>query len=508
MSKEEPMRTQIHSRERPQAGVATSSDPRRWLVLAVTVTAQFMVILDVSVVNVALPSIKHDLHFSQQSLQWVITAYSILFGGTLLLGGRLADLLGRRRLFMTGVAVFTVGSLLSGLACSEGALIVTRALQGLGGALLAPAALSIVVITFREGRERNVALAVWGAVSAGGGAAGVLLGGILTSYLSWSWIFFVNLPVGLAVFAISPWLLSESRAALTHRHFDLAGATSITAGLMVLVYAITRASEHAWSNGVTVGLLATAAALIAAFVGIEARSPGPLLPLRIFRLRTLSAANATMLVIGATAFGQFFLLSLYLQEVLRYSAVETVVAFVAITVTLAIGSSIAQKLTTRLGARPVLSTGLLLTAGGGALYAQMPADGRYFWNVFPALLLSGVGLALSFVPVTIAGLTGVQHADAGVASGLINTSRQIGGSIGLAAMTTIAATATSHYAQSHAMPAVSSPALAHGFQVAFYTLSALALAGAAIAATFLESKPKATPTAKPAEALVVLEEAA
>ena len=278
------------------ARIATNSERRRWLVLAVTVAAQFMVIVDVAVVNVALPAIKHDLHFSQESLQWVITAYSILFGGMLLLGGRLADLLGRRRLFMAGVAVFTLGSLLSGLAWSEGALIVTRALQGLGGALLAPAALSIVVTTFREGRERNVALGVWGAASGSGGAVGVLLGGVLTSYLSWSWIFFVNLPVGVAILAVTPWLVHESRAALAHRHFDLSGATSITAGLMVLVYAITRASQHGWSDGVTVGLLATAAALIAAFVGIEARSPAPLLPLRIFRLRTLSAANATMLI--------------------------------------------------------------------------------------------------------------------------------------------------------------------------------------------------------------------
>jgi EmrB/QacA subfamily drug resistance transporter len=468
-------------------------------VLAVTVVAQFMVILDVAVVNVALPSIKHDLHFSQESLQWVITAYSILFGGTLLLGGRLADLLGRRRLFMAGVALFTFSSLLSGLAWSEGALIVTRGLQGLGGALLAPAALSIVVTTFREGRDRNIALAVWGAASGIGGAAGVLLGGLLTSYLSWSWIFFVNLPVGLAILAVSPWLLSESRAAFAHRHFDVAGATSITAGLMVLVYAITRASQHGWSNAVTIGLLATAVALIAAFLGIEARSPAPLLPLRIFRLRTLSAANATMLVIGAAAFGQFFLLTLYLEEVLRYSAVETGVAFITITVTIAALANVGQMLTTRLGARPVLSSGLVLTAAGGALYAQMPADGRYFWNVFPGLLLSGIGLAFTFVPVMIAGLTGVQPADAGVASGLLNTTRQIGGSIGLAVVTTIAATATGNYAHGHAVPAFSGPALAHGFQIAFYALSGLALAGAAIVAAFVESKPKAAPSAAPIE---------
>ena len=484
------------------------SERRRWLVLAVTVAAQFMVILDVSVVNVALPAIKHDLHFSQASLQWVITAYSILFAGTLLLGGRLADLLGRRRLFMAGVGVFTLGSLLSGLAWSEEVLIVTRALQGLGGALLAPAALSIVVTTFREGRERNFALAVWGSVSGIAGAAGVLLGGVLTSYLSWSWIFFVNLPVGVAVLAVSPWLVSESRAAFTHRHFDVAGASSITAGMMVLVYAITRASQHGWSSTVTVGLFAAAVALIAAFLAIEARSPAPLLPLQIFRLRTLSAANTTMLLIGAAVFGQFVLLSLYLQEVLHYSALETGAAFIAITVTIAAFANVGQKLTTRSGARPVLSAGLLLTAAGGVLYAQMPADGQYFWDVFPGLLVSGVGLAFSFVPVMIAGLTGVQPADAGVASGLINTSRQIGGSIGLAAVTTIAATMSSHYAQSHAVSAFSGPALTHGFQVAFYTVSGLALAGAAVAAAFLESKPKTAPNVRPIEAELALEKAA
>ena len=485
-----------------------NSERRRWLVLAVTVAAQFMVIVDVAVVNVALPAIKHDLQFSQESLQWVITAYSILFGGTLLLGGRLADLLGRRRLFMSGVAVFTVGSLLSGLAWSEGALIVTRALQGLGGALLAPAALSIVVTTFREGRERNIALGVWGAASGAGGAVGVLLGGVLTSYLSWSWIFFVNLPVGVAVIAVTPWLIGESRAALAHRHFDVAGGASITAGLMVLVYAITRAIQHGWSNGVTLGLLAAAAALIAAFVGIEARSPAPLLPLRIFRLRTLAAANVAMLTIGATAFAQFFLLTLYLQEVLGYSAIKTGVAFVAITVTIVVFSSISQALTTRHGARPVLTAGLLLTAAGAVLYAQMPADGHYFWDVFPGLILSGIGLAFSFVPVTIASLTGVQPADAGVASGLINTSRQIGGSVGLAAVTTIAATATSHYADSHAVLAVSGPALTHGFQVAFYTLAGLALVGGALAAAFVESTPKAVPEANLVEIEVALEKAA
>ncbi len=502
------MSYQINDRGGQVVASRMSSERRRWLVLAVTVAAQFMVILDVAVVNVALPAIKQDLDFSQESLQWVITAYAVLFGGTLMLGGRLADLLGRRRLFVAGVTVFTLSSLLSGLAWSEGSLIVFRGLQGLGGALLAPAALSIVVTTFREGRERNIALGVWGAASGSGGAAGVLLGGVLTSYLSWSWIFFVNLPVGVAVLAATPFLISESRAALAHRHFDVSGATSITAGLMVLVYAITRASQHGWSDSVTVGLLATAAVLLVAFVGIESRSPAPLLPLRIFRLRTLSAANTTMLAIGATTFGQFFLLTLYLQEVLRYSAIETGVAFIAITATIAVVANVGQALTTRLGARPVLSAGLLLTAAAGALYAQMPADGRYFWDVLPGLVVGGIGLALSFPSVMIASLAGVQPADAGVASGLINTSRQLGGSVGLAAVTTIAASATSRYAHSHAVLAGSAPALAHGFQVAFYTLSGLALAGAMIAAFFVEPAPKAAAVEQVEGHEVVLEEAA
>src|SRR6184192_3500945 len=296
------------------ADTDTPSDRRRWIALAVLVTAQFMVVLDVAIVNVALPTIKDDLHFSQESLQWVITAYSILFGGVLLLGGRAADLLGRRRLFMAGLALFTVSSLLDGLAWSEASLIAFRALQGLGAALLAPAALSILMTTFREGRDRNVALGIWGAASGSGGAAGVLLGGALTSAFSWSWIFFINVPVGLLVLAVSPWLLRESRAGLAHRHFDLAGAGSITGGLMLLVYAVTRASQHGWTSGATIGLLAAAASLIGAFFVIEARSQAPLLPLRILRLRTLAGSNVSGLVMGIAVFSEFFLLTLYMQQ--------------------------------------------------------------------------------------------------------------------------------------------------------------------------------------------------
>ena len=491
-------------------GFLTNPARRRWLVLAVTVAAQFMVILDVAVVNVALPAIKSDLRFSQASLQWVITAYSLLFGGGLLLGGRLADLLGRRRLFAAGVALFTLSSLLSGLAWSETSLIGFRALQGLGGALLSPAALSILVTTFDEGPDRNRALGIWGAVSGSGAAAGVLLGGMLTSYLSWSWIFFVNLPVGAAVLALTPWLLRESRGAFAHRHLDVAGAASITGGLMLLVYAMTRATEHGWGDLATLGPLAAAAALVLAFVVVELRSPAPLLPLRIFRLRTLSAANATMLTLGAVVFSEFFLLTLYLQDVLRYSAIATGVAFVAITASVIIASNVGQALTTRLGARRVLSAGMVLSATAALLYARMPVDGHYFWDVFPAFLVGGIGLALSMVPVTIAGLASVEPADAGVASGLINTSRQVGGAIGLAAVTTIATSSTSGYLRSHAGgPDLTAAALTQGFQAAFYVLAAVALAGALIAAVFVAPRP--APAAIDAEAreeVIPLEEAA
>src|SRR5690242_2103622 len=338
------------------AAAPAGVDRRRWWALAVIVTAQFMVVLDIAIVNVALPSIKTDLHFSQESLQWVITAYSIFFGGVLLLGGRLADLLGRRRLFMVGLLIFTVFSLLDGLAWSEGSLITFRALQGLGAALLSPAALSILTTTFREGRERNLALGIWGAASGSGGAAGVLLGGALTSGLSWSWIFFINVPVGALVIGLSPWLLRESRAGLQHRHFDVAGAASITSGLMVLVYAMTRAAQHGWGTGETIGLLVAAAVLIVSFFAIEARSKAPLLPLRIFRLRTLTASNVAGLLMGGAIFSQFFLLTLYMQQVLHYSALKTGVAYIGLTVTIVAFSAVAQALVTRIGVRPVLSS--------------------------------------------------------------------------------------------------------------------------------------------------------
>jgi len=462
---------------------ASSPAHRRWLILAVMVLAQFMVILDVAVVVVALPAIKEDLGFSETSLQWVVTAYSILFAGTLLLGGRLADLLGRRRLLVVGVGLFTVSSLLSGFAWSESTLIAGRALQGLGGALLSPAALAIIITTFSEGRERNRALGIWGAAAAAGGSVGVLLGGVLTNYVGWPWIFFVNLPVGALVLAAALLLLDESRGAIEHRHFDFSGAASITAGLMLLIYGLTYGGEHAWASTTTIALLAGSAALIAAFFAIEWRSPAPLLPLRILRLRTLAAANATMITIGSLAFGNFFLVTLYLQGVLHYSAIATGLAFIAITLTIGTFSNVGQALTSRLGPRRVLTTGLLLSAAADLLYARMPAEGHYFWDVFPALLVGGVGLGLSFVPVTIAALQGVHPTDAGIASGLINTTRQVGGAVGIAAVTTIAATVAANAGPSES----GTVALADGFQAGFYTLAAVALVGAAIAATLLRA---------------------
>src|SRR5437762_10625603 len=480
---------------------------RRWSALALIVTAQFMVILDVAIVNVALPSIKSDLHFSETNLQWVISAYAIMFGGALLLGGRLADLLGRRRLFMTGLGLFAASSLLCGLAWSESSLIAFRALQGLGGALLAPAALSLLITTFAEGRERNLALGIYGAASGSGAAVGVLLGGVLTSYLSWSWIFFINVPVAVAAIALTPVLLRESRADVAHRHFDFPGAISVTSGLMLLVYALTRAGSDGWGAPSTLALLGGSAALILAFVAIELRSRSPLLPLRIFRSRTLTAANIAMAIVGAVAFSEFFLLTLYLQNVLHYSAVESGVAFAGFAGAVVVVSNIAQVVVGRIGVRPTLTAGLLASAVSVALLTRLPVHGHYFWDLFPWFVLGGAGMGLSFVPVTIASLTGVERADAGVASGLINTSRQIGGALGLAAVSAIAAISTSHYVSAHEALTVSSgTALDHGFQTALYVLTGLLVAGAVIAVALLRTSPPRAEVAPVDGEAIVLEE--
>jgi len=481
---------------------------RRWSALALIVTAQFMVILDVAIVNVALPTIKSDLSFSQANLQWVISAYAIMFGGVLLLGGRLADVLGRRRLFIGGLALFTASSLLCGLAWSEASLIGFRAVQGLGGALLAPAALSLLMTTFAEGRERNLALGIYGAASGSGAAVGVLLGGVLTSYLSWSWVFFINVPVGLAAMALAPILLTAGGRSASRRHFDVPGALSITAGLMLLVYATTRATSDGWTAPVTLGLFGISALLVAAFLLIELRSPAPLLPLRIFRSRTLTGANAAMAIVGGVAFSEFFLLTLYLQDVLHYSAIQSGVAFSGFALSVVVVSNLAQMIVTRIGVRPTLAAGLLASALSVAWLTRLPVEGHYFWDLFPAFVLGGAGMGMSFVPVTIASLSGVERADAGVASGLVNTSRQIGGAVGLAAVSAIAATSSSSFASANGVSAASGAALDHGFQTGLYALTGLLVLGLVIAVTLV--KPARAPENEvvPEPELPVLEEAA
>jgi EmrB/QacA subfamily drug resistance transporter len=438
---------------------------RRWGALALIVTAQFMVVLDVAIVNVALPSIKTDLSFSEAGLQWVVSAYAIVFGGTLLLGGRLADLLGRRRLFIGGLLLFSATSLLCGLAWSGGSLVAFRAVQGLGGAVLAPAALSLLMTSFAEGPERNRALGIYGAASGSGAAVGVLLGGVLTNYFGWQWIFFINVPVGIAAAALAPVLLRESRADLGHRHFDLRGAVTVTGGLMLLVYALSRAPQHGWGAPSTIGLLAASLAALAAFVAIELRSPQPLLPMRLFRNRPLAAGNGTMALIGAVMFSEFFVLTLYLQDVLGYSAVASGAAFVGFAGTVVVLSNLSQPIVARLGVQRMLFTGLLLSLVSVGVLTRLPEHGHYFWDLFPAFVAGGAGVALTIVPVTIASLQGVGRADAGVASGLINTSRQIGGAVGIAATSAVVA---------------GSSVFDAGLQDAMYVLAGLLVAAVAV----------------------------
>jgi EmrB/QacA subfamily drug resistance transporter len=463
-----------------QPSIETLRRPARWAALALVVAAQFMVILDVSIVNVALATIKSDLHFSQASLQWVISSYAIVFGGFLLLGGRLADLLGRRRIFIAGVTLFTLSSVLCGLAWSAGSLVGFRAIEGLGGALFAPAGLSLLMTTFREGRERNLALGLWGAASGSGAAVGVLLGGVLTSYLSWPWIFFINVPVGLAIVVLAPRYLAESRPLLSHRHFDIAGATSSTAALMVLVYALTRAAQDGWGTATTAALLGGSLLLAGLFVAIERRAASPLLPLRVFRGTRLGTATFITSVIASIAFSQFFLLTLYLQQVLHYSAARTGVAFTAIAGMVAVTSNVAQRLVTAFGPRRVLVAGLLFAALSEGLLVRLPVQGHYWSDLFPSFLMIGLGLGVAFVAVTIAALQGVSSADAGIASGLVNTSRQVGGAIGLAVVSTVAAASSGHLA--------SAASLTHGFRISFAVLAALAVVGALLAGAVLRPR--------------------
>ena len=417
---------------------ATGPDPRRWKALALIVVAFFMVVLDIAIVNVALPSIGRELEFSEDNLQWVVTAYALTFGGFLLLGGRAADLLGRRRMFMVGVGFFALASLACGLANSEETLVAARAVQGLGAAIISPAVLSIITTTFTEGAERNKALGVWGGVGGSGAAAGVLFGGILTKYLGWEWIFFVNVPVALAVIALTPRFVRESRREVAGRRFDAPGAVTVTAGLVLLVYAISEAPDVGWATFRTIGLLAASVVLLAFFVVWEARSPAPLMPLRIFRVRLVAVANAVGLLQAAGIFGHFLLLTLYMQHVLGYSALQAGLGFLATAGTAVLWAGVAQALATRIGPKAVLVAGLSALTLGVLFYTQVSPDGSYVADLLPGFLLVGFGLPFSFIPISILALGGVEEREAGLASGLINTSQQIGGAIGVAVMSTVA----------------------------------------------------------------------
>jgi EmrB/QacA subfamily drug resistance transporter len=440
-----------------------ASARRKWYGLALLLLVQFMVVLDIAIVNVALPSIKIDLGFSQENLQWVISAYALFFGGFLLLGGRLADLLGRRRLFLVGIVLFTTASLVSGLAWGEAPLIGARALQGLGAALITPAALSILMTTFAEGKERNAALGAWGGVGAFGAVAGVLLGGVLTELLSWNWIFFVNVPVGILGLVLAPFLIDESRDA-TAESYDIPGAVLVTSSLVTLVYAITQANHFGWGSATTIGLFAAAAALMAGFLAWESRVKDPLMPFSIFRLRTLVGANIAGFILGTALFGMFLMLTLYMQQVLGYSAMQTGVAYLAVAGSAIVTSGIAAQLVNRVGVKPVLVVGMAALTGGLVWFTQVSVGGSYWVDLLPGFLMVAVGLGFSFVPISIAALAGVQASEAGLASGLLNTSQQIGGALGIAALSAIATSTTTSDLKTGTAPAI---ALTNGFQSAF-----------------------------------------
>jgi EmrB/QacA subfamily drug resistance transporter len=418
---------------------ALTPDPRRWRALALVCVAYFMVVLDVSIVTVALPSVAQDLDLSQSTLQWIITAYSLAFGGFLLLGGRAADIFGRRRVFIVGMVVFTFGSLMCGFAQGGAWLIAFRALQGFGGAIISPATLAIINAAFQHGgAERNKAFGIWGGVAGSGAAAGVLLGGILTEYLGWQWIFFVNVPVGIAIVLLASRLVSEGKAKDVDPHTDPLAAIFVTAGLVSFIYAMSKAPDAGWTSLQTIGLTILAVVLIALFFVKEMRTDAPLVPLGIFRVRPVAVANIVGFCIGGAIFGGFFLLTLYMQQVLGYSPIQAGLAFLATAGTTIPAAGVAQALVTRVGVKPVMATGLALTAVAYLWYTQLPPDGTFWRNLFVPYFLSGIGLAFVFIPVSLAALSNVQEKIAGVASGLLNASQQIGGALGVAIASTIA----------------------------------------------------------------------
>ncbi len=446
---------------------------RRWTALILLCVAQFIVVLDASIVNVALPSIGKGLHFSEQNLPWVVNAYLIAFGGFLLLGGRAADLLGRRRVFMAGLALVAISSLAAGFASTQGQLIAARAAQGLGAAIVSPAALSIVTTLFRDGAERNKALGAWGAVAGSAGAVGVLLGGILTEGLGWEWVLWVNVPVALIALALTPGLIPESRSETTVRHFDAAGAVTITAGLSLLAYSLLDAASAGWGSTKIITLLFVSAGLLAAFVAIELRSKAPLVPFRIFRTRTVLGANVVGLLLGASLFSMFFFVTLYMQQVLHYSPIHAGLSYLPLSAAIIVSAGLGGQLVTRFGFKPILAVGMLSVAVGLLWFSGVSAGGSFVGDILGPSLLAAVGLGLGFVTSTIAAVAGVREREQGLASGLINTSQQFGGAIGLAVLSAIATSRTHHVLASGGSSLAK--ALDEGFQAAF-------LAGAGIAA--------------------------
>jgi EmrB/QacA subfamily drug resistance transporter len=453
-----------------------------WLVLVLVCMAQFMVILDATIVNVALPSIQRDLEMSDSDLQWIVNAYTLVFGGFLLLGGRAGDLVGRKKVFLAGVVLFSLASLLNGLAPSSEFLIFARGLQGLGGALIAPAALSIITTTFEEGPARAKAMSVWAAIAVGGAAAGLLLGGILVDAFSWPWIFYVNVPVGIAVFIASLRFVPESKDERAHKAYDVAGAVTVTAGLVILVYAIVKAQEKGWASLHTIGVGGIALALLGAFLLIERRSIEPLVRLSIFRLRTIRAANVAMFFVAAGLFAMFFFNTLYVQRVLGYSPLEAGLAFLPFTAGVIVGAGLSQGLVARVGARELPLIGMTMAIAGMLLFVRLQPDGSYVSDLLPGLILASIGMGLTFVPITLIATSGIPHEDAGLASGLYNTSQQVGGALGLAILSTLAVNATEDsLATSGGQPSPEQQAqgLVDGYHVA-YVGSAVLIGFAAV----------------------------
>jgi EmrB/QacA subfamily drug resistance transporter len=480
---------------------AQAAERHKWLALALLATTQFVIVLDAAIVNVAIPSIGRDLHFAQANLTWIPNAYALTFGGFLLLGGRMADLLGRRRLFMVGLVLFSLASLLGGLSTSEGQLIAARAVQGLGAALLAPSALSMVTNMFTEGAERNKALGVWGAVSGSGGAAGVLLGGVLTQYAGWEWVLWVNVPIGVIAAILAPRLLVESRKEAETKTFDALGALTVTAGLSLLVYGLVDTVNSGWGSSKTLLLLAAAAALLAVFVATELRSRAPLMPFRIFRLRTLTGANVIGLLIGASVFAMFFFLSRYMQQVLGYDALKAGLSYLPLALVIIVSAGVASQLVTKLGFKPVLVAGMALVTIALLWFAQVPVDGNYATDLLVPMVIAAVGLGFAFVPVTIAAVSNISADDSGLASGLINTSQQVGGALGLAILGTIASSRTTHLlTAAHGDPSAVAGALTEGFQRAFLAGAGFGILGVIGTLVLVRgSDSRAIVGAKPAE---------